>query len=329
MSTHLLKSMTAKLELAQQPSSRTPAWIATASLFASLIPLSLAPILVKLCEREIGSNAVAFHRGWIATIVFGLLSGLEALGRQKSDNQPVEQKSFTRRELGLLVALGTFGATYFLLWSLSLTQTNVANVTLFCGLNPLFVGLGGWLFLGRRYNSRFIIGMVMALGGAIAMGLDDVQFATDQVQGNALALLSGSCFAAYLILLELLRSRFTTATLLLWRCAFTTMFAFPFLALAEERLFPHSWMGWFFVILQAILCQVLGQGLLAYSLSRLSSGFVAVTLLFEPVLASIFAWVIFSERLGFFDLVAFVVILLGIYVAQSSQSAVKETSEVA
>jgi hypothetical protein len=66
MSTHLLKSMTAKLELAQQPSSRTPAWIATASLFASLIPLSLAPILVKLCEREIGSNAVAFHRGWIA-----------------------------------------------------------------------------------------------------------------------------------------------------------------------------------------------------------------------------------------------------------------------
>lgn len=329
MSTHLLKSMTAKLELAEQPLSRTPTWIATASLFASLIPLSLAPILVKLCEREIGSNAVAFHRGWIAAIVFGLFSGLEALERQKSDNQPVEQKPFTRRELGLLVALGTFGATYFLLWSLSLTKTNVANVTLFCGLNPLFVGLGGWLLLGRRYNSRFIIGMIMALGGAIAMGLEDVQFATNQVQGNALALLSGICFAAYLILLELLRERFTTATLLLWRCAFTTMFAFPVLALAEETLFPHSWMGWFFVILQAILCQVLGQGLLAYSLSQLSSGFVAVTLLFEPVLASIFAWVIFSERLGFIDLVAFVVILCGIYVAQSSQSAVKETSEVA
>lgn len=329
MSTHLLKSMTAKLELAQQPSSRTPAWIATASLFASLIPLSLAPILVKLCEREIGSNAVAFHRGWIAATVFGLLSGIEAFDRQKSDRQPVEQKPFTRREFGLLVALGTFGATYFLLWSLSLTQTNVANVTLFCGLNPLFVGLGGWLLLGRRYNSRFIIGMILALAGAIVMGWDDVQFATNQVQGNAVALLSGICFAAYLILLELLRERFTTATLLLWRCAFTTVFAFPVLALAEERLFPHSWMGWFFVILQALLCQVLGQGLLAYSLSKLSSGFVAVTLLFEPVLASIFAWVIFSERLGFFDLVAFVVILSGIYVAQSSQSAVKETRELA
>ncbi|MCL1466710.1 DMT family transporter [Argonema galeatum] len=319
--------MTAKLELPQQPLSTTPAWIATASLFASLIPLSLAPILVKLCEQEIGSNAVAFHRGWIATIVFGLLSGLEALDRQKSDNQPVEQKPFTRRELGLLVALGTFGATSLLLWSLSLTQTNVANVTLLCGLKPVFVGLGGWLLLGRRYNSRFIIGMVMALGGAIAIGLDDAQFATDQVQGNAIALLSGICFAAYLILLELLRARFTTATLMLWRCAFTTMFALPILALSEERLFPHSWMGWFFVIFQALFCQVVGQGLLAYSLSRLSSGFVAVTLLFEPVLASILAWVIFSERLGFVDWVAFAVVLVGIYIAQSSQSAVKTMSE--
>ncbi|MEG3900066.1 DMT family transporter [Microcoleus sp. SVA1_B6] len=251
--------MTAQLELAQQPSSIIPAWIATASLFASPIPLSLAPILVKLCEREIGSNAVAFHRGWIAAIVFGLLSGIEALDRQKSNRQPVEQKPFTRREFGLLVALGTFGATYFLLWSLSLTQTNVANVTLFCGLNPLFVGLGGWLLLGRRYNSRFIIGTILALAGAIVMGLDDVQFATNQVQGNALALLSGICFAAYLILLELLRERFTAATLLLWRCAFTTVFAFPVLALAEGRLFPHSWMGWFFVILQALLCQSVGS----------------------------------------------------------------------
>jgi drug/metabolite transporter (DMT)-like permease len=319
--------MTAKLEFPQQPLPKAPAWIATASLFVGLIPLSLAPILVKLCEREIGSNAVAFHRGWIATIVFGLLSGLEAFGRQKSNNQSIEKKPFTRREVWLLVALGTFGATYFLLWTLSLTQTNVANVTLLCGLNPVFVGLGGWLLFGRRYDSRFLIGMAMAVVGAIAIGLDDVQLTSDQVLGNAVALLSGIFFAAYLILLEQLRSRFTVATLLLWRSAFTSIFALPILALAEERWLPYSWVGWFFVILQALFCQVVGQGLLAYSLSRLSAGFVAITYLFEPVLASILAWVIFSERLSFFDWVAFAVVLLGIYLAQSSQSALKETSE--
>ncbi|HEY9743724.1 MAG TPA: DMT family transporter [Coleofasciculaceae cyanobacterium] len=319
--------MTAKLELPQQQLSRASALIGTASLFVALIPISLAPSLVKLCEREIGANAVAFHRAWIATIVFGLLCGFDALRRQKSDERPVEQKPFTKGELALLLAMATAGATYLLLWAWSLTHTNVANVALLSNLNPLFVGFAGFFLFGRRFDNRFLIGMVMALAGAIAFELDKVQFASDQVLGDALALLSAIFIAMYLMLIERLRTRFTTATIMLWRCGVTTLFLLPVLPLVEDRLFPYSGMGWFFVIFQALFCQVVGQGLLAYSLSKLSSAVVAVTLLFEPVLASIFAWFIFSEPVGLFDWMTFAVVLVGIYLAQSSQSAVKETYE--
>jgi drug/metabolite transporter (DMT)-like permease len=85
-------------------------------------------------------------------------------------------------------------------------------------------------------------------------------------------------------------------------------------------------MGWFFIIFQALFCQVFGQALVAYSLSKLSSGVVAVTLLLEPVIASFFAWLIFNEKVSSFDAMTFVVILLGIYLAQSSQSAIKPTN---
>ena len=47
----------------------------------------------------------------------------------------------------------------------------------------------------------------------------------------------------------------------------------------------------------------------------------------EPVLASIFAVFIFSEQVSLFDWVTFAVVLVGIYLAQSSQSAVKVTNE--
>jgi hypothetical protein len=82
----IIVNMTTKLKLPEQHqhSSRKSTLIGTVSLFIALIPISLAPSLVKLCEQEIGPNAVAFHRAWIATIVFGLLSGINAL-RQKSD----------------------------------------------------------------------------------------------------------------------------------------------------------------------------------------------------------------------------------------------------
>ncbi|MEH2257568.1 DMT family transporter [Nostoc sp.] len=340
-----VQSMTLKLSLLKQQFSETPALLGTVSLLFALIPISLAPSLTKLCQQEIGANAVVFHRSWIATVVFGLWNGLEAFRYQQSieggrrqeaggnitsallDNQSIEQKPFTSQEVWLLLAMGTSAGTYLLLWAWSLSQTSVANVALLSNLNSLFVALAGYLLFGRRFDNRFVIGLVIALGGAIAFELNKVQFATDQILGDALALLTAVFMATCMLLIERLRTRFSTATIMLWRCGVTTMFLLPVLPFLEDRLLPYSWTGWFFIIFQALFCQVLGQGLLAYSLSRISSGVVAVTLLLEPVLASIFAWFIFSEQVGLFDWATFAVVLAGIYLAQSSQSIVQVTNE--
>ncbi|MEH2057912.1 MAG: EamA family transporter [Nostoc sp.] len=333
-----VKNMTIKLSLIKQQFSETPALLGTLSLLFALIPISLAPSLTKLCQQEIGANAVVFHRSWIATVVFGLWNGFEAFRYQQSveagsitpafaDNQSVEQKPFTRQEVGLLLAMGTSAGTYLLLWAWALSQTSVANVALLSNLNSLFVALAGYLLFGRRFDNRFVIGLVIALGGAIAFELNKVQFATDQILGDALALLTAVFMATCMLLIERLRTRFSTATIMLWRCGVTTMLLLPVVLFLEARLFPYSWTGWFLIIFQALFCQVLGQGLLAYSLSRISSSVVAVTLLLEPVLASIFAWFIFSEQVGLFDWLTFAVVLVGIYLAQSSQSTVQVTNE--
>jgi drug/metabolite transporter (DMT)-like permease len=319
--------MTIKVESLQQPLSKASILIGTVSLLLALIPISLAPSLVKLCEQEIGANAVAFHRNWIATIIFALVTAIEAFRRSDSDEQLLEKKPFTKWEFGLLLIMGITGATYFLLWVWSVTKTSIANVTLLSNLNPLFVGLAGYFLLGRRFDNRFFIGMLMALMGAIAFELNKVQIGSHQMLGDGLALLTAIFIATYLMLVERLRDRFTTANIMLCRCGITTLFLLPILPLTEDRLLPYSGMGWFFIIFQALFCQVLGQGLLAFSLSKLSSGVVAVTLLLEPVLASIFAWFIFSEQVSLFGWMTFAVVLVGIYLAQSSQSVVKETNE--
>ncbi len=338
-----VKSMTLKLSLLKQQFAETPALLGTASLLFALIPISLAPSLTKLCQQEIGANAVVFHRSWIATVVFALWNGLEAFRYQQSHSQSIEkQQPFTRQEVWLLLAMGTSAGTYLLLWAWSLSQTSVANVALLSNLNSLFVALAGYLLFGRRFDNRslagyllfgrrfdnrFVIGLLIALGGAIAFEFNKVQFATDQIVGDALALLTAIFMATCMLLIERLRTRFNTATIMLWRCGVTTMFLLPVLPFLEDRLLPYSWTGWFFIIFQALFCQVLGQGLLAYSLSKISSGVVAVTLLIEPVLASIFAWFIFSEQVGLFDWATFAVVLAGIYLAQSSQSIVQVTNE--
>jgi drug/metabolite transporter (DMT)-like permease len=324
----------------------TPVLVSLAALFFALIPISLAPALTKLSEHEIGPNAVAFHRSWIAAIVFAILSAREAArARQETSDVivpesispseryangsnailSIEKQPMTKKEVGLLLITGTAATASLLLWTWSLSETGVANVALLSNLNPIFVGLAGYFLFGQQFDRRFVIGLVLALAGAVAFELSEAQFSADQIQGDALAFISALFIATYLILIEKLQGRFSTSTIMMWRCGITTTFLLPLLPFIEDRLFPQTQMGWLLIIFQALFCQVLGQGLLAYSLSKLSSGVVAITLLLEPIIASIFAWFIFGEQITLADWICFVVVLGGVYLAQSSKAAVKTT----
>jgi drug/metabolite transporter (DMT)-like permease len=330
-------------KLAEKPSilqklPATPVLVSLAALFFALIPISLAPALTKLSEHEIGPNAVAFHRSWIAAVVFVLLSARESARDRKAasdvmvpeviagksiDN--IEKQPMTKKEVGLLLVTGTAATASLLLWTWSLSETGVANVALLSNLNPIFVGLAGYFLFGQKFDRRFVIGLVLAIAGAVAFELSEAQFSADQLQGDALAFISAVFIATYLILIEKLQGRFSTSTIMMWRCGITTIFLLPLLPFIEDRLFPQTQNGWLLIIFQALFCQVLGQGLLAYSLSKLSSGVVAITLLLEPIIASIFAWFIFGEQITLADWICFVVVLGGVYLAQSSKAAVKTT----
>jgi drug/metabolite transporter (DMT)-like permease len=324
----------------------TPVLVSLAALFFALIPISLAPALTKLSEHEIGPNAVAFHRSWIAAVVFALLSAREAArdssARASGDRKTasdvmvpeaiagksigsIEKQPMTKKEVGLLLVTGIAATASLLLWTWSLSETGVANVALLSNLNPIFVGLAGYFLFGQKFDRRFVIGLVLAIAGAVAFELSEAQFSADQLQGDALAFISAVFIATYLILIEKLQGRFSTSTIMMWRCGITTTFLLPLLPFIEDRLLPQTQNGWLLIIFQALFCQVLGQGLLAYSLSKLSSGVVAITLLLEPIIASIFAWFIFGEQITLADWICFVVVLGGVYLAQSSKAAVKTT----
>jgi drug/metabolite transporter (DMT)-like permease len=316
----------------------TPVLVSLAALFFALIPISLAPALTKLSEHEIGPNAVAFHRSWIAAIVFAFLSAREAARARKVASDVmmpeviagksidhIEKQPMTKKEVGLLLVTGTAATVSLLLWTWSLSETSVANVALLSNLNPIFVGLAGYFLFGQKFDRRFVIGLVLAIAGAVAFELSEAQFSADQLQGDALAFISAVFIATYLILIEKLQGRFSTSTIMMWRCGITTTFLLPLLPFIEDRLLPQTQNGWLLIIFQALFCQVLGQGLLAYSLSKLSSGVVAITLLLEPIIASIFAWFIFGEQITLADWICFVVVLGGVYLAQSSKAAIKTT----
>lgn len=296
--------------------------MAIASLFVGVVALSFGSIFIRWSESELSPNATIFNRFWIGSMVFGLWQGYKAIRQRLSGDKPVQQHSYTSQELLLLLGAGTFFAATLAFVAWSLTQTSVAISTILHNLTPIFTSLGAWLLFGQGFNRQFVIGMVVAIGGAIGIEIQQIQIATGEVTGGIAAIVSAVFMGAYLLVVEQLRTKFDPITIQLWVCAIATISILPMLVFAQERVLPSSLNGWLFVIFLALICQVLGQGLLTYSVASLSSVVVSLVHLLEPVFSSILAWALFWEKLSFSNWVGFALVLIGLYLAVSSQAVV-------
>jgi drug/metabolite transporter (DMT)-like permease len=296
--------------------------MAMTSLFVGVVALSFSPILIRLSENEISPTATVFNRFWLASVVFGLWQAGKAIRQRLSFDKPVQQQRYTRKELLLMLGAGTFFAATLVFMAWSLTQTSVAISIVLHNLTPIFTSLGAWLLFGQGFNRQSLIGMVIALGGAIAIELDELQIATGNVPGGLAAILSAIFLAAYLLCVEQLRTKFSPTTIQLWICGSAALLIFPLLLFAGDQIFPSSVGVWLAVMSFTLICQVLGQGLLTYSLDKLSSVVVSLFHLLQPVFSAIFAWAIFWESLSFSQWVGFAVVIIGLYLAVSSQTAV-------
>jgi drug/metabolite transporter (DMT)-like permease len=293
------------------------------ALVMALTALSFTAILIKLSIIEISPSATIFHRLWIATLVLWLWESINKISPESRKLVEIKISPNIYQQSGLLILMAVTSTASVACWAWSLSQTSVANSTVLRNLTPLFTSIVGWLFLNCKFERQFILGMIVALLGAIAIGWDDLQIGTESLWGDGIALLSAFLYAIYLLAVEHLRNSLNTTTILLWRCTLGTCLIFPVILFTEEALFPHSRQGWLIVILLAVVCQVIGQGLLVYCLKQFSSGFIAIFLLLQPVVTAILAWGIFAESLTFLNGLAFCLILGGIYIAQSSDSEIK------
>ncbi|MEO0948919.1 MAG: DMT family transporter [Cyanobacteria bacterium J06641_5] len=313
-------------------SLKTPVATAFGALFLAIVALSLAAIFIRLCEQELGPFATIFNRFWIAflcLLTWNQVNALLARRRNASTDAaaPTPTMVYSRADILLLILAGVMFWFCLALWAWSLTQTGVANSTILHNLTPIFITVGAWLFLGQKFDTRFAVGLVLALVGGTALGLGDLQAGADSFVGDVASLLSAAFSAANLILIERLRSKYSAAIIIQWCCGVGVLLTFPVMLVTETQIFPISWLGWFYAICLALVCQIVGQGLQAYCVKVLRSSLVGIFLLLDPVLAALIAWGIFAESLSVFNWVSFFVVIFGIYLAKTSKYADRVLAE--
>jgi drug/metabolite transporter (DMT)-like permease len=295
------------------------------SLVIGLVATSFAPIFIRLSEGELSPYATIFNRFWIATVVLSVWHGFSILRSQQSVISPLQQHPNWMRIIGLLLAMGTLLSSASMLWAWSLTQITVANSVMIQSLSPLFTAFWGWLFLKRQFDRNFLIGMAIAVGGTVMLGLNDITQAGGKFQGDLLSLFSALLFGAYPLVVECLKTQLTAKAIVNGGSAVGMLVALPIVLISGNQLFPDSINGWCSVLSLALICQVFGLGLLVSCLNDLSVGFLSICQLLTPIISSIEAWIIFDEILTLDHCIRFSCVFVGIYFTLLSHSTLKNS----
>ena len=283
------------------------------ALFAGAITIGFAPILVRL--SQVGPSATAFWRVLLALPVLWLWMSLEP-GDPVRARRPATWTDYRR-----LFISGVFFTGDLAIWHWSIKYTTVANATLLVNFAPVFVTLVSWLFLRQRISFIFLTGLVAALLGATILIGASLELNPQYFLGDFLALVAAAFYGGYQLSVKYLRREFSVATIMSWNGLIMCAILLPVTLISGEAFWPVNFQGWLVLLSLALLIHIGGQGLIAFALAHLPATFSSVSLLLQPVMAAIFAWLLLSELLDAQQIVGGVIVLAGILIARrGSQS---------
>jgi drug/metabolite transporter (DMT)-like permease len=283
---------------------------ARAALLMAVLAASTSSIFIRAAQQNAPSLVIATYRLTLASLA--LLPW--ALARRRE-----LRREFDRRSLLAVLAAGGCLALHFASWISSLELTDVTSSVVLVSTAPLFVALLSPRVLGEHISRPTIAGLVLALGGSglIALGSSpagspDRWPAAAGLAGGLLALLGAVSAAAYMIIGRRVRQ---TVSLVGYLFALYASAAVVLgLATAAWRLpvigYPAETYAWF--VLLALIPQLIAHSTYNWALRYVSATFVSISLLGEPVGASLLALIFLGETPRGVTLAGALFILAGI-----------------
>lgn len=280
----------------------------------AVVAISTSAILIRWSGAP--SVTAAFYRVLFTTL---LLAPVAAVGYRDT------LRSLSRRDLLVAVASGAALAVHFAAWFESLRWTSVAASVTLVQAQPVFVAVGAWLVLGERLSRRQAGGMVLALAGMALMSLGGLLSAgvlagARPLYGDGLALVGAAAAGGYVLAGRSLRQRVALVpyvTVVYAVCAL----GLGALALARGaplRGYPAG--EWWLFLAMALGPGILGHTLVNWALGHLESNVVSVSLLGEPVGATVLALALLGEAPGIPTVVGGAIVLFGIYLTAASRA---------
>ena len=281
----------AQEEVVSEP--RPAAWLLLFALIGGNIALALGPWFVR--EADTGPVSAGFWRLFLALPFLVMLA--------KANGQKLTGMG------AKTLALVALGAVTFALdlasWHIGIGMTRLGNATLFGNAGSIVLLFWGFLVARTLPGRLEWLAIVFALTGAAILMGRSLEISDETLIGDLFSVAAGLLYAVYLLTLQGARGQFGSWSLLVWVSLFGAPVLLGIALLLGEPVWPQAWGP---VVGLFILSQLVGQGLMVFSLKYFPPLVVGLALLTQPVVASIYGWLAFGEVLSPLDIVGMVLV---------------------
>lgn len=216
---------------------------------------------------------------------------------------------------GVKVAIfcGILFACDIALWNTSIMLSKASISTLLANLAPVWVGLGGLLFLKEKPGKIFWIGTVVSLLGVTTIiGFD--QLSTTNINaGNSLAIVASMFYGAYLLTVRKGRVTLDTFSFTTISMISSTLVLFLICLFTNTQLTGFNTTTWLSLGALGLIPQVAGWLAINQALGHIKPTIASVTLLSQSVFTALFSIPLLGEQLTLLEIGGAVIVLGGIY----------------
>jgi len=230
-----------------------------------------------------------------------------------------EIKRYTLKEILFLTIPGLLLSVHFILWITSLSYTTVLSSTVLVTTNHIFVPIFSYLFFKERTKKGLILGICIAFLGSVAIALASRDKGVGSNFGNLLALLGAMAVSMYLILTRKIRAKFSLISYIFFVYGFSSVILIIVSIITRQKLFAYDKITYTYFFLIALLPQIIGHTSYNWALKYFSAPFIAVSILGEPIFASLFAFLLLKEKPASLEILGAILIMFGIYLSAKQE----------
>lgn len=279
-------------------------------LLSGITAISFGSILIRL-TTDVSPIMIATYR-----LIFSAIILTPFLYRKRK-----EFKKLNKREWVLCILSGSFLAVHFITWISSLQYTSIANSVVLVTMNPIFVGALSYFFLKEKLTKNIVFGVLLSILGTFVLtfsSLGEGIFTAKgdmPILGNILALTGAVMASFYIIIGSKIREKRDLITYISIVYTVAAILLVIISVFAGLSFTGYKFSSYFYMLLLAVIPQMIGHTSYNWALRYLKSSMVAITTMGEPIGATILAYFIFNETLSMWQILGILIIFIAIWLA--------------